>query len=81
MRPTLQRALGRVNPKAVIRICWPEPDKVCLQSGCTWCQDSTHRIQISTVAKYAEERGMGEDFAYGLGADWATRHKVWASRS
>lgn len=81
MRLLLRTALSRIPEKAVIRICWPTPDKVCLQSGCTWCQDSEHRIQVSTVAAYAERTGMISDFAYGLSANWATRYKVWPSRS
>ena len=69
----LALALSRVADDARIRICWPNPDKVCLQSGCIHCQDSLTVIRVLVVAEYAEERGWGEDFAYGLQHNWAVR--------
>jgi hypothetical protein len=73
MRTSLRTALGRVNDQAMIRICWPDPDKVCLQSGCIHCQDSLYRLRVTAVAEYASQYGMDEDFAYGLGVNWSAR--------
>lgn len=75
MRIGLQTALSRIADDAKICICWPNPDKVCLQSGCTHCQDSLTVIRVLVVAEYAEEHGMGDDFAYGLERNWGQRFK------
>lgn len=69
----LALALSRVPDDARIRICWPDPDQVCLQSGCIHCQDSLTVIRVMVVGEYAAERGWGEDFAYGLQHNWAVR--------
>lgn len=73
MKIGLKLALSRVPDEARIRICWPNPDKVCLQSGCGHCQDSLHVLRVTSVSEYAAENGMGKDFAYGLGCNWANR--------
>lgn len=73
MRIALETALSRTDPSRLITICWPTPDKVCLQGGCIHCQDSVHRLRVSAVAAYAEENGMAEDFAYGLERNWSDR--------
>lgn len=48
-----------------IKICWPNPDRVCLQGGCIYCQDNVGQI-LSEVRKYAKDKKMTEDFEYGL---------------
>jgi len=69
----LALALSRVDQTRLLRICWPEPDRVCLQSGCIHCEDSLHQLRISTIAAYAEEHDWGEDFGYGLQHNWSVR--------
>ena len=53
------------GPVTHVRICWPVPDKVCLQGGCVHCRDEPLRT-IAQVTAFAEERGLAEDFRYGL---------------
>lgn len=73
MRTSLKTALSQVPIDARIRICWPDPDKVCLQSGCGHCADSMTVLRVTSVAEYAAQRGWGEDFAYGLQHNWGVR--------
>lgn len=75
MRVGLAFALSQVDGNRRIRICWPKPDKVCLQSGCGHCADSPTLKTIQDVARYAERNEMGEDFAYGLRHNWYTRQQ------
>lgn len=41
------------KPQDRRRICWPNPDVVCMQGGCTYCEDSSKRI------------GLGQQFTLG----------------
>lgn len=71
MRIGLKFAMNRIrNHRRQIAICWPDPDATCLEGGCVHCQDAKKRTEIKTVATYAEERGLGEEFAYGLMHKW-----------
>lgn len=73
MRTSLALAISRIKDDAKIRICWPNPDMVCLQSGCGHCADSLTVIRVLVVSEYAEANEMSEDFAYGLQHNWGVR--------
>lgn len=73
MKTSLALAVGRIPDDANIRICWPEPDQVCLQGGCIHCQDSITVIRALVVSGFAQAKGWGEDFAYGLQHNWGAR--------
>ena len=51
------------------RICWPEPDKVCLQGGCMYCNMGRFR-SLGTISKYARDHGLQDDYLYGLEHDF-----------
>jgi hypothetical protein len=42
--------------EARIKICWPKPDEVCLQGGCSYCRESNF-VELPAVREYARERG------------------------
>lgn len=50
------------------RICWPDPDAVCLQGGCTYCNDSRMR-SLNAIRAYAEQRDPKLRAAYWDGYD------------
>lgn len=44
-------------------ICWPDPDKVCLEGGCGYCTPEGsakgHRkMTLQQVATYADDKGI-----------------------
>lgn len=53
-----------VAPAVKRRICWPNPDSVCLQGGCTHCNDKPFR-DLEQIRRYAEANGMAESYRYG----------------
>lgn len=52
------------------RICWPNPDKICLQGGCIYCDDHPFKGEVA-IRSYAYSKGWQADFQYGWenGAD------------
>jgi hypothetical protein len=48
------------------RICWPNPDQVCLQGGCVLCQDEV-LVSLDNIRVYAVRKGWLYDYRYGLG--------------
>lgn len=51
------------------KICWPDPDGVCMEGGCTYCNDGRF-ILIETIKKIARRKGMIEEFNYGGKDNW-----------
>lgn len=73
MRTSLRTALSQAPENSRIRICWPDPDFICLQGGCIHCADSNRVISVVAVARYAEKQELDEEFAYGLERNWRGR--------
>lgn len=48
------------------RICWPNPDEVCLQGGCLYCEDGK-LVSLDNIRNYAFSHDLIEAFMYGLG--------------
>lgn len=46
------------------RICWPLPDRVCLQGGCAYCNDYPFR-SVRGLRAYALRHELIEAFEYG----------------
>ena len=40
------------------KICWPEPDSVCLEGGCIYCNGFGKWKNIGEVGAYAREVGI-----------------------
>jgi hypothetical protein len=57
--------------KGSIRICWPDPDKVCIQGGCLWCQDAEAKTEVKRVEILVEKKGWERDWSIGLSHRWA----------
>jgi len=52
------------------RICWPYPDKVCLEGGCIYCNDYPFRA-VSAIQQYAEStNGLEKAFEWGQQNGW-----------
>lgn len=51
------------------RICWPNPDAVCLQGGCLYCDYYPFR-DVDTIRRYADRRGLLKDFLWGQEWGW-----------
>jgi len=52
------------------RICWPLFDKVCLEGGCLYCNDSSLR-SISEIEKKCEESDeLMTAFKWGQDHEW-----------
>jgi hypothetical protein len=47
------------------RICWPNPDKVCLEGGCLYCEDGP-LTSLDNIRSYASSHGLMKAFMYGL---------------
>lgn len=62
-----------------IRMCWPDPDDVCLEGGCIHCAEGAESSWVTIVEVYAyatdrlqhgEDTSMRNAFHYGLVHDW-----------
>lgn len=42
-----------------IRMCWPDPDDVCLQGGCIYCPDGKW-VPLEEVHAYADRHRVAE---------------------
>lgn len=47
------------------RICWPYPDKVCLEGGCGYCNDNNF-LPLDQIQEYAEQENMLTAYWWGL---------------
>lgn len=56
--------------KGNIRICWPNPDSVCIQGGCLWCQDAKVKTEVKRVELYVDRKGWELDWSIGLTHRW-----------
>lgn len=54
------------------RICWPNPDAVCLQGGCGYC--NTYRFRnVTSIEKWVDKQHrpeLTESFQYGQTNNW-----------
>lgn len=46
------------------RICWPNPDAVCLQGGCGYCNEKPFQ-PLDKILRYAQRHGLPESYRYG----------------
>ena len=51
------------------RICWPNPDSVCLEGGCIYCNDKPFRTYVE-IQDYAEKVNLISSYNYGLSRNW-----------
>lgn len=51
------------------RICWPNPDEVCLEGGCMYCNDNPFKL-VDDIEVYAEARDLMDSFIYGGSRNW-----------
>lgn len=51
-------------------ICWPNPDGVCMQGGCSYCNEFGQLKRVSSIEKLAEQIGLVKDFQDGLKNDF-----------
>lgn len=51
-------------------ICWPNPDGVCLQGGCGYCNSCGELKKVADIEKFAELAGLTKDFQDGLKNDF-----------
>lgn len=60
-----------------VMICYPNPDIVCLEGGCTHCDDSGTWWMLEALQAYAYERDHHHLKAYWYGSDhgWHNRPK------
>lgn len=54
------------------RICWPNPDAVCLQGGCSYCNDEEYQ-PLYIIWKCAQTNNLEEDYKIGRENDWYGR--------
>lgn len=52
------------------RICWPNPDGVCLEGGCGYCNYERFR-DVKSIRKYVDKHPeLEKDFIYGMQRGW-----------
>lgn len=53
-------------------MCYPDPDKVCLEGGCIYCDDSVSWWTIQAMESYARTKGVDhlKAFRYGERKYW-----------
>ena len=51
------------------RICWPNPDAVCLAGGCVYCNDHLF-IALPVVENYARSIDAYKAYRYGELREW-----------
>jgi hypothetical protein len=51
------------------RICWPDPDNVCLQGGCSYCNDEEYQ-PLWKIWQYSKDVGLAADYIIGRKNDW-----------
>lgn len=54
------------------RICWPNPDAVCLQGGCSYCNDCDYKF-LHEIWKYAQNKNLESDYKIGRENNWYNR--------
>jgi hypothetical protein len=64
--------VGTVSAVRRRRICWPNPDAVCLQGGCSYCNDYDFR-PLAEVFRYARRTGQTSDYWLGWDNFWWNR--------
>jgi hypothetical protein len=57
------------------RICWPDPDAVCLQGGCSYCNEGDFQT-LRTIYRYARDHDMLRDYNIGWDNYWYGRVEV-----
>lgn len=57
-------------PEDERKICWPDPDRVCLEGGCGYCRMDGDWKKISTVENYSKRAGLHDHFIWGLARDF-----------
>lgn len=57
------------------RICWPNPDSVCLQGGCGYCNDGDFQT-LETIYGYARTNELLRDYRIGWDNAWYGRVEV-----
>lgn len=57
------------------RICWPNPDHVCLEGGCGYCNYEQFR-DVSEIGDYVDEHPeLRKSFAFGRDSGWNNAQK------
>lgn len=51
------------------RICWPNPDEVCIEGGCIYCNDKPFK-SVEEIEIYAEARYMLDSFRWAQTRNW-----------
>lgn len=54
------------------RICWPDPDRVCLEGGCGYCNQHVFRDldEIQRWAENAPDPRLWQAWVFGLQNDF-----------
>lgn len=60
---------------AARRICWPNPDEVCLQGGCGYCNEGDFQT-LEAIYAYAVTVGLLRDYRIGWDNYWYNRVEV-----
>lgn len=57
------------TPKYERKICWPDPDAVCIEGGCGYC--NRYRYQsVDRIERFAQKNGLMDAFDFGLNHNW-----------
>lgn len=61
--------LPKVMLNIEIRMCWPDPDDVCLAGGCIHCPDATW-VPLEEVHAYADRHRVATQGRHVVGSRW-----------
>lgn len=62
-----------MNTTTHVKLC-VDPDQVCLQGGCGYCNFGTFKT-VEWLRNYAARHGWTTDFNYGFDHGWPNREK------
>lgn len=74
---------GDIN-QLEIRMCWPNPDNVCLEGGCAHCAEGSDarwipldevmvyadKHRVATMGRHGQMGSLYDAFTYGMHHDW-----------